>query len=627
MFAHSITMQRKVVGALLVLVMGLLLFAAQPAHADGGDESGAVDVVVAPLVDHGQAGGTDPGTDMNPKDYAVTAIATGDHSFDVALTASGLQQHYNGNHTLAYWIGVGIPYQADDMYATGFGECPENPVFATEDSVYEKDGKEYRTFYWGTFSSLKDKTAYVAVKHQGGSIDVYSVSFENTSCQHDINNAYADHGTVEVPATANDGDTVSMTITPSSGYKLGTLTVRDAKGTDIAVTDDNTFEMPAANVNVAATFVQTYAVSIDEDIQNGIVTADATEAAADEAVTLTVTPAVGYELDTLTVKQGEAEIVVTDDAFTMPAGPVTVSATFVKQVYDVQVADDILHGAIATDKTQATMDEDIVVAVEPEDGYELSTLTYKDDAGTETAIAGYTFAMPASNVTVFATFTVKTYAITVEKAENGVVTVDKESAPAGTRVAVSVSPEEGYSLGALTVKDADGAKVSVSDGEFTMPESPVTVSAVFTPIPIRNESMYRLYNPYSGEHHYTSDLVERGELMKAGWVYEGEAWIAPSRSNTPVYRLYNPNEPLGDHHYTRDEAEYDELVEAGWTGEGIGWYSDDAKGTPLYRVYNPNAYATGMTGAHHYTASKDEADSLVELGWVAEDIAWYGVAQ
>jgi len=32
-----------------------------------------------------------------------------------------------------------------------------------------------------------------------------------------------------------------------------------------------------------------------------------------------------------------------------------------------------------------------------------------------------------------------------------------------------------------------------------------------------------------------------------------------------------------------------------------------------------------MTGAHHYTADKDEADSLAAIGWIAEDIAWYGV--
>ena len=142
--------------------------------------------------------------------------------------------------------------------------------------------------------------------------------------------------------------------------------------------------------------------------------------------------------------------------------------------------------------------------------------------------------------------------------------------------------------------------------------------------------MYRLYNPNSGEHFYTADAAERDNVVKAGWSYEGVAWNAPATSSTPVYRLYNAN--AGDHHYTTDRQEYDSLVAAGWVGENVGWYSDDAKGVGMYRLYNPNAYALGMSGAHHYTASKEEADNLVAISWILErdgaiEGAWYGVAE
>ena len=90
-------------------------------------------------------------------------------------------------------------------------------------------------------------------------------------------------------------------------------------------------------------------------------------------------------------------------------------------------------------------------------------------------------------------------------------------------------------------------------------------------------------------------------------------------SNTPVYRLYNPN--AGDHHYTPSEQEKENLVAAGWQYEGIGWYSDDAKGIGLHRLYNPNADA----GAHHYTTSDVEKDDLVAAGWQYEGIGWYGM--
>ena len=132
-------------------------------------------------------------------------------------------------------------------------------------------------------------------------------------------------------------------------------------------------------------------------------------------------------------------------------------------------------------------------------------------------------------------------------------------------------------------------------------------------------SMYRLYNPNSGEHFYTASAGERDVLTKAGWRYEGIGWTAPQWSKAPVYRLYNPN--AGDHHYTTSAGERDMLKKVGWKDEGIGWYSDTSKGVPLYRQYNPNA----RTGTHNYTTNKAENDHLVKLGWKAEGIGWYGL--
>lgn len=132
------------------------------------------------------------------------------------------------------------------------------------------------------------------------------------------------------------------------------------------------------------------------------------------------------------------------------------------------------------------------------------------------------------------------------------------------------------------------------------------------------QSMYRLYNPNSGEHFYTADVFEVWEVQDAGWTFEGIGWTAPVSSSTPVYRLYNPN--AGDHHYTTDPAERDMLTGVGWNYEGVGWYSDDTGAVPLYREYNPNA----STGAHNFTTDSDEDSMLVAAGWDAEGVAWYG---
>ena len=132
-------------------------------------------------------------------------------------------------------------------------------------------------------------------------------------------------------------------------------------------------------------------------------------------------------------------------------------------------------------------------------------------------------------------------------------------------------------------------------------------------------NMYRLYNPNSGEHFYTSSIEERNVLIDAGWNYEGVGWIAPSTSSTPVYRLYN--QFGGEHHYTTDLTERNYLISIGWNDEGIGWYSDDDQSIPLYRQYNPNQYANN----HNYTVSQEENDWLVSLGWQAEGIGWYAI--
>ena len=137
-----------------------------------------------------------------------------------------------------------------------------------------------------------------------------------------------------------------------------------------------------------------------------------------------------------------------------------------------------------------------------------------------------------------------------------------------------------------------------------------------------SQAMWRLYNPNTGEHFYTAHTYERDHLAQVGWRKEGQGWVAPTKSSTPVYRLYNPVIKGGDHHYTMNSNERDMLIKAGWRYEGVGWYSDDAKGIALWRQYNPNA----ATGTHNYTVNTNERDMLIRAGWRNEGVAWYGLA-
>ena len=88
--------------------------------------------------------------------------------------------------------------------------------------------------------------------------------------------------------------------------------------------------------------------------------------------------------------------------------------------------------------------------------------------------------------------------------------------------------------------------------------------------------MYRIYNPNSGEHFYTSDKVEKEHLVSLGWKYEGIGWFSadPNDSNSvPLLREYNPNAFSNNHNYTTNSKEHSWLVSLGWKDEGKAWYA------------------------------------------------------
>ena len=76
------------------------------------------------------------------------------------------------------------------------------------------------------------------------------------------------------------------------------------------------------------------------------------------------------------------------------------------------------------------------------------------------------------------------YAVSASSTKNGDVTVSPKNASKGDRVTITVTPDKGYELDKLTVKDASGNKLKLTDKgngkyTFTMPGSKVTVSAEF----------------------------------------------------------------------------------------------------------------------------------------------------
>ena len=157
---------------------------------------------------------------------------------------------------------------------------------------------------------------------------------------------------------------------------------------------------PATNILVV-TGAMLHNVNITTPV-NGAVTAEPATAKAGTEVTLTITPAEGYEVGTITVMNGETPVTVTDNKFTMPDADVTVTVTFNAIDYTITV-EDSENGTVTANQTTAHFGDNITLTITPAEDCKLVTLTVD---GEEVTVEGntYTFAMPSHNVTVTATF-------------------------------------------------------------------------------------------------------------------------------------------------------------------------------------------------------------------------------
>lgn len=288
---------------------------------------------------------------------------------------------------------------------------------------------------------------------------------------------------------AAEGATITVVATPAEGYQIATLTYTPAEEAAVDIKAAGSFTMPAKAVTVAATFElippTNYTITVTQPSAGGSISASPASAAEGAEITLTATPATGYELSAWSVLKGEEVVAVSENKFTMPAGNVTVTATFAKINYTISTG--TLSGGSLSASATANYGDEVTVTVTPADGKQLKagTLKYTPEGGSATAIDESTkkFSMPAANVTLSAEFEdipITTYGITITGSG---LSSDKATAAAGETVTLTISPAEHYRLSSLTVLDGGANDVAVSGTgntrTFTMPASDVTAEATF----------------------------------------------------------------------------------------------------------------------------------------------------
>ena len=223
--------------------------------------------------------------------------------------------------------------------------------------------------------------------------------------------------------------------------------------------------------------------------ENGTVTADKETAKYDDFVTLTVTPATGYELEQLRVMDDETPITVWSEeggyVFNMPANEVHVYATFKAIDYIVNIISPE-NGTITADKKTAHYGETVTLTITPDEGYELESLRVIYNDAIVPVTEGNTFVMRACNAAIIAYFKMIDYTVTIQPSESGTITADKETATMGETVTLTVTPNEGYEFDQLTVMNGE-TKVDVTlttEGNYTfvMPTGNVEISATYKAI-------------------------------------------------------------------------------------------------------------------------------------------------
>jgi endonuclease I len=86
----------------------------------------------------------------------------------------------------------------------------------------------------------------------------------------------------------------------------------------------------------------------------------------------------------------------------------------------------------------------------------------------------------------------ETYSITLATVEHGSITANAEEASEGSIITLTATPDEGYELDSWTVTKTDGDYVTVTNNQFEMPASNVTVSATFVYVGLPFEQKYYL---------------------------------------------------------------------------------------------------------------------------------------
>ena len=330
------------------------------------------------------------------------------------------------------------------------------------------------------------------------------------------------------PDTVVEGSNKYLHISKRQGYKLTSVILDDSSQTIPSQTEASgevmtiSLENITSNHNLVVTsepFKYTITTSAGS---NGSITPSATVNYG-SSKTINMSPSTGYEVNEVIV-DGINKGKITTYTFNNITDNHTISVTFKKldeQKFTVNCT-TVQNGNISVSPTSATVGTKITIYVNPSEGYRLKQI----DSSPVVAINNNQFTMPAQNVTltpVFEQIEVQTYAITVGTSEHGTATASHTSASAGTTITMTATPGQGYVLKSYATQPF----VSVVNGQFVMPSSPITVTPIFDIVSVVKTS-YDIY--------VSTETTDKGDVSVTG-VDETKGIISIKAEAEPGYRF------------------------------------------------------------------------------------------
>lgn len=425
------------------------------------------------------------------------------------------------------------------------------------------------------------------------------------------NITYAVKGGESVRVTDGDpipaGATITVNVSATSGYRVGNITYKLGEGTETTIQNGGTFVL-TANAIIMMHNVQLYNISCQQ-ATNGSVAASATEAAEGDTVTITATPAQGYEFGTLTVTANGSPVDTTSagdnkHTFTMPASDVTVTATFkkveippeppvVETTHDVHIVNS--EGGIVNANPGEAV-KDTTIKLTRGSDYRHYFVGYKvwTESGKTVTVSNDSFTMPDEDVYVKGIFklyqpTLDWHSIDVDKPYYSSVTVDSWAYETET-VTFTVDPWYYYDYYSVGVWTDGGVKLSVKSlgndkYSFTMPDDDVTI--------------YVDYD-YVGTYSITKDVEGDGSIYVRSSADKGDTvWIEASpnagQSLTSLRVFYGEPWAYGDKGYYGywDEAEV--KYSTYWDAYYFTMPADDVV---VYARFTDGATVDVITGDH-----------------------------